>query len=115
MTEPTVTQSVRALMESKGTTLVLLALLGRYWAAITGTLGVAVGLGIVIEQGREMKTELKDIKAQQITMSDRLGTVETHWQALFDAAHVVVVPNPPPITVAPVLAPAPVTPARRRK
>lgn len=95
MTEPTVTQTVAALAERLGAGAVAFALLRRYWKPVLGTLGVAISIGKIIQQGEDARDKLVKIEAAQASQADRLTHLESDWGALFSAAHITVTPNTP--------------------
>jgi hypothetical protein len=110
VTEPTTTQTVRALIERQGLSAVGVTLLRTYWKPVVVTAGVVFSFGKIMQQGEDMKGKLSTIEAtqaqiqaaqaaqgqQNAAVNTRLGNLETQWGALFSAAHINVVPNPPP-------------------
>lgn len=102
MTDPSASQTVAALAQSKGETVVAMTVLRRYWKPVAATAGAILGLGTIIQQGRDAKAELADIKiaqkeqaSQNAQVNDRLTHLEAEWGALFGAAHITVTPNQP--------------------
>lgn len=102
MTDPSASQTVAALAQSKGETVVAMTVLRRYWKPVAATAGAILGLGTIIQQGRDARDELVKIEAaqtaqavQNAAVNDRLTHLEAEWGALFGAAHITVTPNQP--------------------
>lgn len=101
MSEPSVTGDYKALEARHGGIVVAFAMLRRYWKPVLGTLGVAISIGKIIQQGEDARDKLVKIEAAQASQADRLTHLESDWGALFSAAHITVTPNTPQPTSAP--------------
>jgi hypothetical protein len=74
--------------------------LRRYWQPVGGTLGIAVSVGLLIQQGRDAKADLETIKAaqaaqtaQNAAVNERLTRLEADWHTLYGAAAITIVPK----------------------
>ena len=119
MTDLSASQTMKKLAEVKGEAALAWAAMRRYSKPVSAVLGATLALGTIIEQGRDAKRELAEIKATQLAQaaeirtdrearsalalsqvaqigafSDRLAHLEGEWGALFGAARITVVPNP---------------------
>lgn len=99
----TITGTFAALIREKGAIFVALSVLSHYWKPLIATLGVTLGLGAILQQGRDAQRILTQIQAAQVdqaaqnaAVNDRLTKLEAEWGALFGAARITVVPDPPP-------------------
>ena len=111
MTEPTVTQTVRAMMERQGALMVLLALVRHYWKPIVVVAGVIAGFAVFIEQFHALQKSNQEqaaaFKLFAQGVDTRLGhlegTVETvraqqvaelaNWNTITTEAKIVISPK----------------------
>jgi hypothetical protein len=115
--DPTVTQTVRAMMERRGTTLVALALLRHYWKTASIVLASAVAFGTFLSQfhalqaSNDKQAAIFESFAQRVDL--RLATIEkqqavelANWSTITTEAKIVISKTP---------APPPAAPARKRR
>lgn len=111
MTEPTVTQTVRTMMERKGALLVLFTLVRHYWKPIAVAAGIVAGFSTFVAQFQALREANKEQTAAfkhfaegvDMRLGHLEGTVETvraqqvaelaNWNTITTEAKIVISPK----------------------
>lgn len=110
MNDPSVTASVRAVVEKHGALMVVLFFLRRYWPAITGVVVAAVTVGVFLAQFKALQTSsdaqtrILQTLGERIThVEDKVDAIkelqtkqESRWNTVTTEAAIVITPKAKP-------------------